>query len=99
MKELVALAKARPGQVNMASTGSGGLLHLAMEMLKIAATVNMTHVPYNGAAPAVAALVGGQVHGMFADLPVVLPYVQAGRSGRSRWRARSARASCPICRP
>lgn len=79
MKELVALAKARPGQLNIASTGSGSLPHLAMELLKVAAKVDVTHVPYNGAAPAVTALVGGQVHGMFADLPVLLPYVQSGR--------------------
>lgn len=79
MKELVALAKARPGQLNIASTGSGSLPHLAMELLKVAAKVDVAHVPYNGAAPAVTALVGGQVHGMFADLPVLLPYVQSGR--------------------
>lgn len=79
MKQLVALAKARPGQLNIASTGSGSLPHLAMELLKVAAKVDVTHVPYNGAAPAVTALVGGQVHGMFADLPVLLPYVQSGR--------------------
>lgn len=79
MKEFVALAKARPGQLNIASTGSGSLPHLAMELLKVAAKVDLTHVPYNGAAPSVTALVGGQVHGMFADLPVLLPYVQSGK--------------------
>jgi tripartite-type tricarboxylate transporter receptor subunit TctC len=79
MKELIALAKARPGDLNIASTGSGSLPHLAMELLKVAGRVDVTHVPYNGAAPAVTALVGGQVHGMFADLPVLLPYVQGGR--------------------
>lgn len=79
MKELIVLAKAKPGQLNIGSTGSGSLPHLAMELLKVAAKVDLVHVPYNGAAPAVTALVGGQVHGMFADLPVLLPYVQSGR--------------------
>lgn len=79
MKEFVAMAKARPGQLNIASTGSGSLPHLAMELLKVAARLDITHVPYNGAAPAVTALVGGQVHGMFADIPVLLPYVQSGK--------------------
>lgn len=79
MKELVALARARLGQINIASTGSGSLPHLAMELLKVATKTDLVHVPYNGAAPAVAALVGGQVHGMFADLPVLLPHVQSGK--------------------
>jgi tripartite-type tricarboxylate transporter receptor subunit TctC len=79
VKELVALAKARPGQINMASTSTGGLPHLALELLKTAAKIDMLHVPYQGAAPSVAALVGGQVHGMFADIPVLLPHVQGGK--------------------
>jgi tripartite-type tricarboxylate transporter receptor subunit TctC len=79
VKALVALAKARPGQLNLASTGSGGLPHLALELLKTAAKADMTHVPYNGAAPSVSALLGGHAHGMFADLPVLLPHVQAGK--------------------
>jgi len=79
VKELVALAKAKPGQINIASTGSGGLPHLALELLKTASNTDMNHVPYSGAAPAVAALIGGQVQGMFADLPVLLPHVQSGK--------------------
>jgi len=79
LKELIALAKARPGQFNLASTGSGGLPHLALELLKGAAKIDMLHVPYKGAAPAVSDLVAGHVHGMFADLPVLLPHVQAGK--------------------
>jgi len=79
VKELVALARARPGQLNIASTGSGGLPHLALELLKTATKTNVLHVPYQGAAPSVAALVGGHAHGMFADLPVLLPHVQAGK--------------------
>jgi tripartite-type tricarboxylate transporter receptor subunit TctC len=79
VEELVALAKSRPGDLNIASTGSGGLPHLALELLKSATGTAMVHVPYNGAAPAVAALLGGQVQGLFADLPVLLPHVQSGR--------------------
>ncbi|HWI14932.1 MAG TPA: tripartite tricarboxylate transporter substrate binding protein [Burkholderiales bacterium] len=79
VKELVALAKAHPGQLNIASTGSGGLPHFALELLKAVTGTQMVHVPYNGAAPAVAALLGGQVQGLFADLPVLLPHVQSGK--------------------
>jgi tripartite-type tricarboxylate transporter receptor subunit TctC len=79
VKELVALAKARPGQLTMASTSTGGLPHLALELMKTAAGIDMLHVPYQGAAPSVAALVGGQVHGMYADLPVLLPHVHSGK--------------------
>lgn len=77
IKELVALAKARPGQLNMASTGTGGLPHLALELLKTAANIDMLHIPYKGAAPAVTDLVAGHAQGLFADLPVLLPQVEA----------------------
>ncbi len=79
VKELIALAKARPGQITLASAGTGGTLHLPIEMLMKSAGVNITHVPYKGAAPAVVDVVGGQVSGMFVDLPVISPYVKAGR--------------------
>jgi tripartite-type tricarboxylate transporter receptor subunit TctC len=79
VKELIALAKARPGEITIASTGSGGLPHLAQELLKQEAKVNMLHVPFNGAAPAVTNAVGGQVMGLIADLPVLQPHVVSGR--------------------
>jgi len=79
LKELVALAKARPGQVSMGSAGNGGTLHLALEMLTKQAAVNMIHVPYKGAAPAVVDVIAGQLSGMFVDLPVISPYIKAGR--------------------
>jgi len=79
LKELVALAKARPGQVTMGSAGNGGTLHLALEMLRKQAAADMTHVPYKGAAPAVVDVVAGQLSGMFVDLPVISPYIKAGR--------------------
>jgi tripartite-type tricarboxylate transporter receptor subunit TctC len=79
MKEMIALAKARPRQINIASTGSGGLPHLALELLKTAAKIEVIHVPYKGAAPAVTDLLGGQVSGLFADLPVLQPYITSAR--------------------
>ena len=79
LKELVALAKARPGQVTLGSAGTGGTLHLPIEMLMRSAGVKLTHVPYKGAAPAVTEVVAGQLTGMFVDLPVISPYVKAGR--------------------
>ena len=79
LKELVAIAKARPGEVTMGSAGTGGTLHLPIEMLMKSAGVKITHVPYKGAAPAVTDVVGGQLTGMFVDLPVISPYLKAGR--------------------
>jgi len=79
LKDLVALARARPGQITMASAGTGGTLHLPIEMLMKSAGIRMTHVPYKGAAPAVIDVVAGQVSGMFVDLPVISPHVKAGK--------------------
>lgn len=79
MREMIALAKARPGQISVASTGSGSLPHLALEMLKTTAKIDLLHVPYKGAAPAIADLMGGQVSGLFADLPVLQPHILSGR--------------------
>ena len=79
MKDVIALAKAQPGQINIASTGSGGMPHLALELLKTTTRIDLIHVPYKGAAPAVADLLGGQVSGLFADLPVLQPHVAGGK--------------------
>src|SRR5882672_7883162 len=79
MKELVALAKAQPGKLNFASSGPGSLPHLAGELLKLTANIDIVHVPYRGAAPAVNDLLGQQVQMTFLDLPVLLPQVQAGK--------------------
>ncbi len=78
-KELVALAKTRPGKINYASAGSGGMPHLALEALNIAAGTKMVHVPYKGAAPAVSELLGGQVELTLLDIPVLLPHIRAGK--------------------
>src|SRR5258707_1339528 len=78
MSELVALAKAQPGKLNFASAGVGGLPHLAGELFKLTAKIDIVHVPYRGAAPAINDLLGQQVQMTFLDLPVVLPHIKAG---------------------
>jgi tripartite-type tricarboxylate transporter receptor subunit TctC len=79
MAELVALAKAQPGKLNFASAGVGGLPHLAGELFKLTARIDIVHVPYRGAAPAINDLLGQQVQMVFLDLPVILPQIQAGK--------------------
>lgn len=79
VRDLVALAKSRPGRFNMTSTSSGGLPHLALALFKSAANIGLLRVPYKGAAPAACDLVAGHVHGMFADLPVLHPRVVTGK--------------------
>ena len=79
LKELVALAKARPAQITFGSAGTGGTLHFGIEMLQREAGVKLTHVPFKGAGPAVTDLIGGQINGMFVDLPVISPYVKSGK--------------------
>jgi len=78
MAELVALAKAQPGKFNFASAGVGGLPHLAGELFKLTAKIDVVHVPYRGAAPAINDLLGQQVQMTFLDLPVILPHIKAG---------------------
>ena len=78
MAELVALAKAQPGKLNFASAGVGGLPHLAGELFKQTAGIDIVHVPYRGAAPAINDLLGQQVQMTFLDLPVILPHIKAG---------------------
>ena len=76
--DLVAFAKSRPDGIAMASTGVGSPPHLALELFKSSSGANVLHVPYRGAAPAVTDVVGGQVHAMFADLPVLMPQIRGG---------------------
>jgi tripartite-type tricarboxylate transporter receptor subunit TctC len=78
MDELVALARAQPGKLNFASAGVGGLPHLAGELFKLTAKIDIVHVPYRGAAPAINDLLGQQVQMTFLDLPVILPHIKAG---------------------
>jgi tripartite-type tricarboxylate transporter receptor subunit TctC len=79
MKELVALAKSEPGKLYFASSGPGSLPHLAGELFKMTAKINIVHVPYRGAAPAVSDLLGEHVQMVFLDLPVLLPLIKAGK--------------------
>ena len=78
MSELVTLAKAQPGKLNFASTGPGSLPHLAGELLKLTAGIDVVHVPYRGAAPAINDLLGQQVQMTFLDLPAILPHIRSG---------------------
>src|SRR5689334_19364364 len=79
VQELVALARAKPAQLNYASSGNGTPPHLAGEMFKSMAHINIIHVPYKNAAPAMIDTVSGQVQAMFVILPLGLPHVQAGK--------------------
>ena len=79
VKELIQLAKARPGQINYASVGPGSPNHLGMELLKSMAGIDMVHIPYKGTSPAVTDLLTGQVSLMFNSMPSVLQQVRAGK--------------------
>jgi tripartite-type tricarboxylate transporter receptor subunit TctC len=79
LRELLAQAKANPGKMNYASSGPGTPYHMAGELLKIAASVDMLHAPYRGSGPAVADLVGGQVQVMFDGAPSLLPHITSGK--------------------
>lgn len=79
VRELVALAKARPGQLTFSSSAIGGAPHLAGELFKLVAQVDILHVPYNGAAPALNALLGGNVSMLFGSVPTVAELSQGGR--------------------
>jgi len=78
MKELVALAKSQPGKLNFASAGVGSMPHLAGELLKLTAKIDIVHVPYRGGAQVVNDLLGQHVQMVFLDLPVLLPLIKAG---------------------
>ena len=79
LKEFVALAKSQPGKMNYASAGAGSTTHLAMEMLKSTAGLDIVHVPYNGNGPAGTAVLGGQVQALFGSMPAVLPHAKSGK--------------------
>src|SRR5262249_119239 len=79
MKELSALAKARPVQLNYSSSGPGAVGHLSGELLNSLAGIKLVHIPYKGIAPGIIDLVAGHVQLSFASVPVILPHVRAGR--------------------
>jgi tripartite-type tricarboxylate transporter receptor subunit TctC len=77
--QLISFAKANPGKVNFGSAGSGSITHLAGELLKAEAKIDLVHVPYKGAAPAVNDLLGGQVQMGIFDVPVLLGHIRSGK--------------------
>lgn len=79
LKEFVAVVKGAPGKWNYSSAGTGSTTHLAMEMLKTAAGMDIVHVPYGGNGPAGAAVIGGQVQALFGSMPAVLPHAKGGK--------------------
>jgi tripartite-type tricarboxylate transporter receptor subunit TctC len=79
VKELIALAKSRPGKLNYSSSGTGGVSHLSAEMFRSVAGIDMVHVPYKGAGPAMTALLSGEVQLMMATTPVALSQIRANR--------------------
>ena len=79
MKELIALAKTRPGEITYASSGSGSSQHLSGVLLQKLAGIRITHVPYRSGAPAITDLLGGHVMTMFATMPAAVPHIRSGR--------------------
>ena len=79
VKDLIVLAKSRPGQINYASASAGGMPHLAGELFNIMAGVKLTHIPYKGAAPATIDLLAGQVSLMFNNMLSAMPHVKSGK--------------------
>ena len=79
VKALIAFVKARPGQMTYASAGTGGVQHLAGELLKITFKLDMVHVPYKGAGPDMPDLIGGHVPMFFSGMPPAMPHVKAGK--------------------
>jgi tripartite-type tricarboxylate transporter receptor subunit TctC len=78
LQELLALARAQPGKLSYASAGNGTSLHIAVEMLKRTAKVDLVHIPYKGSAPAIADVIGGHVQVMMDVVPSALPHIKAG---------------------
>jgi len=79
LKEFIALVKSQPGKLNFASAGAGTTTQIAMEMLKLAAGIDIVHVPFKGNGPAGTATMAGQVQALFGSMPAVLPHAKAGR--------------------
>jgi tripartite-type tricarboxylate transporter receptor subunit TctC len=79
LKELIALARAKPGSVNFASSGQGSVIHMATELFAVTAGVKMNHVPYKGTGPALTDTIAGQTDVFFSSTATALPHVKAGR--------------------
>jgi len=79
VREMIALARNRPGQLTFGSSGTGGAPHMAVELFKLLAKVNIVHVPYKGGGPAMADLVSGQISGSFASMPSAIAFIKSGK--------------------
>jgi len=79
VQEYIAYAKANPGKLTCASSGAGSSIHMSCEMFKIETGTDIMHVPFSGSGPAMTALLGGQVHSIFDNMPTVMPNVEAGK--------------------
>ncbi len=94
VKELIALAKAKPGSLNLGSAGIGSSLHLTGELFKHTTGINLVHIPFKGTAPAITELITGQIHALFSTMPPALPHVKSGKlralGVSSRTRAKAA---------
>jgi tripartite-type tricarboxylate transporter receptor subunit TctC len=87
VKELIALAKAKPGQLNFASSGIATTPHLAGALLNVRAGINLVHVPYQGSSPAITDLLAGRTQVMFSPVSVVLPHIHSGKLKALAWAA------------
>ena len=94
VKELLALARAKPGSLNLGSAGIGSSLHLTGELFKHTTGANLVHIPFKGTAPAITELIAGQIHALFSTMPPALPHVKSGKlralGVTSRTRSKSA---------
>jgi tripartite-type tricarboxylate transporter receptor subunit TctC len=97
MKELIALAKQKPGALNYGSAGSGGVNHLVLESLKARTGTYITHIPYRGVAPATMDMIGGQIQLVTGTIPALLPFIKNGSVKPWPSPAPNAPAPCPTC--
>jgi tripartite-type tricarboxylate transporter receptor subunit TctC len=97
-KELIALAKSKPGALNYASTGAGGTSHLAMEYFKLSTGTDLTHIPYKGTGPALTDLAGTQIQVMISALPGTIPFIQGKRLVALATTGAKRSALLPSCR-
>ncbi|MFC7538905.1 Bug family tripartite tricarboxylate transporter substrate binding protein [Siccirubricoccus deserti] len=98
LPELIALAKRQPGRINIGTAGSAGISQLAAELFKAQTGIDITVVPYRGAAPAVVDLLGNSIQLLFADLPVILPHIRSNALVPVVLASRQRSPPCPICR-
>ena len=94
-KDFIALARARPGELNFGTAGAGSSTHMIAELFNVVAGTKLQHVPYKGSAPAMADLLGGQIHLMFENLPVAIQHVRSGRIRAIGMTSRTRSQSMP----